>query len=483
MDQQPFHPLDYLGVASRRKWWFFVPLATCLALGIVALVVWPRSYLSRAGIGVANPTLSSDFIRGVSSMDPIERQRAISQLLLSPTILERVVREEKLSPSKPVSEVATALRLNLEKNIEVPNPIGLNGRPDPSRGVELFYLGYNDRTAERAQRVANRVANVFVEETSKAQTTRAEITSDLLQREVRTSQDRLNELESQMSAKKRTYMGRLPDQVPANVSMVNGARSQLESISMQLHQEQDHLTIVEGQLQQMQQGVGIEGMTSSSIAAAQAAQKHVDDLNSELARDRALGWQDKHPEIQRLQEELRQSRADIAAVQQSPANRDSTLKADPIYRQKSEERDVARAHIRELQAASANAQRQIQDYESRVESAPLAEQELASLDRDYKLELARYTDLNGKYQSARVAEDVARKQGGERFSVLYPADYPNKPIDPQPLKLMAAAVVAGLVLGAAFALGREFLDRSVHDVRALQNEFEVPVLGEIPRIA
>ena len=31
-------------------------------------------------------------------------------------------------------------------------------------------------------------------------------------------------------------------------------------------------------------------------------------------------------------------------------------------------------------------------------------------------------------------------------------------------------------------IGREFLDRSVHDARALQNEFEVPVLGEIPRI-
>ena len=47
---------------------------------------------------------------------------------------------------------------------------------------------------------------------------------------------------------------------------------------------------------------------------------------------------------------------------------------------------------------------------------------------------------------------------------------------------MAVAVVAGIMLGAAAALGREFLDRSVYDSRALQNEFEVPVLGEIPRI-
>ena len=47
---------------------------------------------------------------------------------------------------------------------------------------------------------------------------------------------------------------------------------------------------------------------------------------------------------------------------------------------------------------------------------------------------------------------------------------------------MSLAPVVGLVLGAAAALGREFLDRAVYDTRALQNEFEVPVLGEIPRI-
>jgi uncharacterized protein involved in exopolysaccharide biosynthesis len=156
--------------------------------------------------------------------------------------------------------------------------------------------------------------------------------------------------------------------------------------------------------------------------------------------------------------------------------------ADPLYRQKLQERDMAKIHVRELQLAATSAQRQIGDYQIRVETAPLAEQELASIDRDYKLELARYNDLNTKYQQSRTAEDLARKQGGERFSVLYPATLPSTPIEPQPLKIMALAIAAGLMLGAGAALGRELLDRSVHDSRALQNEFEVPVLGEISRI-
>jgi capsular polysaccharide biosynthesis protein len=44
------------------------------------------------------------------------------------------------------------------------------------------------------------------------------------------------------------------------------------------------------------------------------------------------------------------------------------------------------------------------------------------------------------------------------------------------------ALGLGLALGGASAFGRDFLDRSIRDARKLQDEFEVPVLAEIPRI-
>lgn len=484
MEQQSFHPLDYTAVANRRKWWFIGPFVICLAAGIVAVMVWPKTYLSRAAIGVQSPSLSPDFLKGVSSMDPIERQRAIQQLLFSPAVIERVIREEKISRSKPMDETEAWLRDNLSRNIDVPIPIGLNGRADPSRGIDFFYLGYTDKNPMRAQQITNRIAQVFVEENSKAQTERVQNTADVLQQEVADSQAKLDDLEKKLTTKKGEFVGRLPDQIGPNVQMVNGARQQFESLSIQIRAEQDHLSMVESQIDAMQQGVGVEGMTSSSLAASQAAQKHVDDLQAELAKDRALGWLDKHPEIQRLQEEIKQARTDLAASKtDQPASRAEVLKGDPIYRAKIQERDLAKIHLKELQNAASSAQAQIGAYQRRVDAAPVAEQELASLNRDYDLEKARYSDLNQRYTSARSAEDVTRKQGNERFSVLYPADLPNKPIDPQPLKIIAIALVAGLVLGAGIALGREFLDRSVHDLRGLQSEFEVPVLGEIPRIA
>jgi polysaccharide chain length determinant protein (PEP-CTERM system associated) len=483
MEPQPFHPLDYLTVVNRRKWWFIAPLVLCIAAGAVAVAVWPRTYLSKAAIGVQSPTLSAELLRGMASMDPVERQRAIQQLLLSPTVLDRVLREEQIHKGKTPEQATAALRANLAQNIEVPPTIGLNGRPDPSRGIDLFYLGYTDSDATRAQRVANRVASVFVEENSKFQTNRAENSADVLEQQVAASQARLTEIENGLRAKKQNYVGRLPEQIGANVQMVNGARSQLESISMQIRTEQDHLNLVESQIDQMQQGVGAASLTTSGAAALQSAQKRVDDLEAQLAADRALGYTDKHPDIERLQREIRQARTDLDASKVTPvANREDTLKADPMYRQKVQERDMARLHVRELQAASSSSQRQIGEYQNRVEAAPVIEQELTSLDREYSLEKARYTDLNTRYNNARMAEDLARKQGGERFSVLYAANLPDSPIEPQPLKIMALALVAGFVLGAGAALGREFMDRSVHDSRALETEFEVPVLGEIPRI-
>src|SRR4029079_7182202 len=173
MEQQSFHPLDYLRVANRRKWWFVVPLVACIVLGVVTLQVWPKKYLSKAAIGMQAPTLSPELLHGVSSMDPGERQRAVQQLLLSPAVLERVIREEHINPAKTPSEVMPWLRDNLAKNIEVPLPVGVRSL-DLTLGIYFSYLGFTDSDPARAQRITNRVATVFVDENSKAIAVRAE---------------------------------------------------------------------------------------------------------------------------------------------------------------------------------------------------------------------------------------------------------------------------------------------------------------------
>jgi uncharacterized protein involved in exopolysaccharide biosynthesis len=124
MEERSFHPLDYVAVLRRRKWWFIAPFVVCIIGGAALLMFLPREYKSQAEIGIADPTLSPELLKGVGSLDMRERQRAISQQLLSRTVLERVVREERISPNRDVEDTAARLRAKVEENIEVPNPIG-----------------------------------------------------------------------------------------------------------------------------------------------------------------------------------------------------------------------------------------------------------------------------------------------------------------------------------------------------------------------
>jgi len=87
-----------------------------------------------------------------------------------------------------------------------------------------------------------------------------------------------------------------------------------------------------------------------------------------------------------------------------------------------------------------------------------------------------------KHAAALVQEQIARGRGGERFSVLSPAFLPHSPESPNRARLLLMALALGVVLGGALAFGREFLDRSVRDAATLQEQFDLPVLAEIPRM-
>ncbi len=476
MEERQFHPLDYVSVLQRRKWWFIVPMLLCTVAGVLLAVFLPRTYRSVAEIGVAAPTLAPELLRGLSSLDPAERQRAISQQLLSRTVLERVVREERIAPERPVEASVDLLRQNIE--INVARPIG---NPSSRSGLDSFQLSYLGSTPERTQAIANRIAYVFVEENSRTRTEVAQNTSEVLAQQLRVSQDRLADIERQLGAKKQQNIGQLPDQINANISMLNGLRQQQESLSLQLRGEQERLSMIESQLEGMRQGAGGSAITTAGASAIQIAQSRINQLQQELMQGRALGWLDKHPEIVRLETELKAARAELASAQKSNGAGPEYLQNDPMYRQKLAERDQARIRIRAIERELGLTRGSIAQLTRRVEAAPMVEQDLASLVREHELEKRRYEDLSSKHQNALMAEELARKQGGERFSVLYPATLPGAPEKPNIIRLLIMSVGLGFALGAGLVVLREFMDRSVHDARGL-TEFDIPVLGEIPRI-
>ena len=481
MEERTFHPLDYLAALRRRKWWLIVPLVGAIGVGAALVVLLPKTYEASATIGITAPDVSADFVKPATTLDPAERVRVLSQQLKGRRVLERVVREEGLNTGRSTDSAVTSLM----RRIKVTIPEAAVRTEDPSR-FDSFIVTYTDGTPERAKRIANKIAEVFVEENSRQRTARAEETAAFLSQQLQESQLRLQTLDEKLRRAKETHMGSLPEQTGANLQMVAGLRQQLESTATSLRGEQDRLSMIERQLEFLRSSPLAVPPTPGGGEAPRPAAARAAQIQHELNQARAM-YTEKHPEIQRLEEELASAKAAAkaearAATAAPTAERTAVLQADPNYRQLVADRDMARIRITQLQQSDAQIRGQIAAYQGRVESAPLVDQQLTSLQREYELEKANYASLMGRHKEAVLAEALERTRGNEQFAILYPAALPFRPASPNQVRLMLIATLGGLFLGAGLAVGREYLDRSVHDARALQQEFELPVLGEIPRI-
>jgi polysaccharide chain length determinant protein (PEP-CTERM system associated) len=469
MDNTHFSPLDYVSVIRRRRWWWITPIVLSIVTGWLLVRYLPREYRSSTTLGVTAPLVSPSIVSQVTPSDNFDRMRAIQQQLVSTPILTRVAREEQLPD---VGALRTAI------DIKVPDPVA---NTNEVRRLDTFVVSYTDSDPSRAQRVANRLGRVFVDENSKVRTERAEDTTMFINVQLAASQSRINDLEMRLRKAKEAYMGQLPEQTGANLQTIAGLRSQLVSDETAIRGERDRLTLIDRQIDAIDKNTIDEPISGRSDAVA-SPEFRVIALERELQAARAT-YKDPHPEIQRLQEELSYAKKDAQAAQQQPqADRLARLQRNPSYLSLVSEREIGRSRVKDLQRDQADAQGQIARYQARVEAAPMVEQALTNIQREYDLERQQYNDLSARQRAAAIAASVERNRSGERFEVLDSASYPLAPVKPQPLRLWLGSLLGGLVVGAGLTLLREYADSSVHDERELRDSLELPILGSIARI-
>jgi succinoglycan biosynthesis transport protein ExoP len=470
MDSTHFSPLDYLSVIRRRRWWWITPIALSIVTGWLLVRFLPKEYKSSTTLGVTAPLVSPSIINQTTPFDNFERLRAIQQQLVSTPILSRVAREEHLAD---VGLLRTAI------DIKVPEPVA---NTNEVRRLDTFVVSYTDSDPQRAQRVANRLGRVFVDENSKVRAERAEDTTMFIGAQLMASQTRINDLEMRLRKAKESYMGQLPEQTGANLTTIAGLRAQMLSDATQIRGERDRLMLIDRQIEAIDKNTVDEPLSGRTEAIA-SPQLRVITLERELAAARA-SYTDKHPEVQRIQEELAYAKKEALAAQQQPqADRLARLQRNPGYLSLVGERDVTRSRIKDLERDQADSQAQIGRYQARVEAAPMVEQQLTNIQREYDLEKQQYNDLSAKQSTAAIAATVERNRSGERFEVLDTASLPTEPLKPLPLRVWLGSLLCGLIVGAGLTLLREYFDSSVHDERDLRETLDVPILGSIARIS
>ena len=460
---------DPLAVARRRLWSLALPLVAGAVVGVLLVVLLPREYVAAATIVVTTPSVSADLAKTQS--DPSERARAISQELLSLPVIAQVAKEEGLLTGTGDEDVIAGIRARTTVSLPLK---ALVSRSDP----DTFVVSYAGPTADEAQRVTNRLLKVFIERDGSNRRTRAKDTAAFLGEQLRDSERRMDEVEARLRRLKESNTGLLPDQALANLQAMSDIRQRSDNNAEALRDERDRLAAVEQQLEAARREVAADTRTPGEIAA----DERVGKLEQELAQAQR-NYTAKHPEIQRLEAQLATARIDQAQAKTSAATAGRTpQKADQTVAQLTGDRDRLRARIRELQAIEGRLPQELATYQSRVNQAPIVEQQLQPLEQAYELEKAQHQRLAERYQAAVISENLETRRAGSQFAVLYPASKPATPTRPNVPRVFAFSVIAGAVLGGALALTREYLDKTVHDARTLQHEFDQVVLAEVPHL-
>jgi polysaccharide chain length determinant protein (PEP-CTERM system associated) len=493
--EKPLDIRQYLEIALRRKWYIIIPLvcSTVISFGIYKYL--PKVYQANTLILVQPQKVPEDYVRSTTTDSVINRLNTISQEILSRTRLEKVIEEFNLYAELRNKEPMEGIVEKTRKAIEVK----VQDNPRNERSRNSFSISYQGTDPRTVMLVTNKLASLFIEENLRVRELQAEGTSEFLTKELGGMEDQLKRKEQEIRNYRERNMGQLPQQLDANLRILERLNQQLQTTSENLRASEDRSILVQNQIDYLKKretllitkGPGKNLVTSSEDTGSEQPTgdpliTQLNNLKRDLSNAQAK-YTASHPDVIDLKRKIEKLEANIKTRQGGlTEDNPATPVLDPaskrLLAQYTDQFNEAQLEVRRLRAEVRNLKEQIALYQKRIEDTPKREQELVLLTRDYDLLKTNYQSLLDKKIQAQMAENLERKQQGEQFKILDPARFPETPIKPDRNKILLIGVMMGLMTGLGLTWLRESLDRSLHSVSDVEVYLAIPVIATIPNL-
>jgi len=476
----------YLGVTRRRHFHFLIPLFLGWAIVWGASWVLQPRYRSSTLILVEQPTMPKDYVKPNVNDDLQDRLQSITQQILSRTRLLHIIDQlnpyadehAKRSPDEQVDRMRKEIEIDLVR--------------DTSNQISAFNVSYSSRDPRIAQQVTSELTNLFINENLEVRQQQSEDTTQFLETQLETARKSLSDQEDRIRQFKAEHVGEMPGQLSSNLQILGGLQSQLQSEEDALNaarQQHVYLQTLEDQYRTLQ---GSSKGPDGTAVGLPALDQELDKLKAQLA-DLSSHYTDRHPDVRKLKEQIAKTERMrdqlLASLKTKDTDGgDSTNAANPDPTQASMIAPM-QSQLRSNQVEIANRERsittlkaKIEDYQGRLNQEPIREQQLADLTRGYDQSKANYDDLLKKKNESKMATSMELLQQGERFRIVDPPSYPQKPEFPNRLKFCAIGLAIGLALGAVVAGAFEMIDDRMYDAKDIRKLLPAEVIGEIPAI-
>lgn len=527
MEEQAKTLQDYVGLLKRRKG---LILATFLALFATSLTIafmLAPVYRSTATILIEEQEIPSDLVRSTITTYADQRIETIKQHVLSRSTLWKIVEQfdlyrniRKHSPTETVVE-----RFVKDIQVEVINAKVVDKRTqNPTQATIAFTLAYDGESPEVAQKVANEITTLFLNENLKTRERHAQETTAFLRQESDNLERHLEELETKIAKVKEKASGALPELVQMNMQLLNQADRELMDVDREIRSLEERKTYLEGELATIKpntpiisasgerildsgerlkalqaQYVGLAAYLSPEHPDVQKMKREIAALEREtggsagvseiakrLSGERATlaslmeRYGHEHPDVIRSRTLIQSLEAELKKAPHNSPKPKSVRPENPAYINIDSQLASANSSLQALKATRGSIKRRVEEYTRRLEKTPHVEPEYLDLVRDRDTTNQKYHEIRSRLFEAQVSEGLEVQRKGERFSLIDPPDLPEKPEKPN----RPAIAVLGLVLALAGGLGTgaaaESLDHSVRSPEHLAQLTQSFPLAVIP---
>jgi len=489
---QGFDLQHYLGVVRRRHLHFLIPLFIGWVAVWAASWVLPPRYQSSTLILVEQPSMPKDYVTPNVSDDLQSRLQTITQQILSRTRLLHIIDQFGLYESEHTQRTPDEKVELMRKDIDIQLV------RDARNQITSFNVSYMSRNPHLAQQVTSEITNLFINENLEVRQQQSEDTTKFLENQLETARQNLAQQEDKVRQFKGQHVGEMPGQLASNLQILSGLQSQLQSAEDALNAAKQQRVYLQAMADQYR---GLQTSTKSSepgvpAVGLAAVNQELDRLNAQLADLRAH-YTDRHPDVRKLKEQIaetQQTRDQLLASLKAKGSNDgadsgdgtASISADPtetsMLVQVQSQLKSNQIEIANREHAIAGLKLKVEEYQARLNQEPIREQQLADLTRGYEQSKANYDDLLKKKNESAMATSMELLQQGERFRVVDPPSFPQKPDFPNRLKFCGIGLGVGLALGVVIVGAFEMLDDRLYNAKEIRKLLPADVIGEIPAI-
>jgi protein tyrosine kinase modulator len=461
-----------LNLCSAHKRVIFVTSLVIFALSAYLAMSLPDIYRSSILILISPQKLPASYVTSTVTTTIEQRIRAVSEEILSRTMLEKVVREFNLYPSEAGSGNISAQVDRLRKNIQI-----------DVRNNDSFRLSFDHESPKTAMQVTARLGSIFINENLQVREQQAIGTRDFISAQADRLRAELDAKEVDVNDFKAKYRNELPEQLDANLRTLEQLRNEYQGNMLRLSSLQERKANLEKQLVETKFVPYNSGSKDSLGQRGVPLYQQLESRKMELA-DLLTRYSDKHPDIIRLKGEI-QSLETEARLRQSQAKApDAPTLPDgnPVQQTIAKQISEITLEIHAMQAANDLLRSQIASYQSRVDNTPVRAIELAKTSRTYDITLKKYQDLLAKSFDSQLSQNMEQQQKGERFRLVDPAYLPQTPVRPNRPVILLLGLLAALGGGVALAFLLENMDTSFKRSEDLDGYVNAPLLATLPEI-